>query len=128
MASCRRFPRDERDFLAVFFRQHANAIDNVIAVEMHHQHLLLRCVGLEKRLTYAHLADVVPNTGIERGDAGGRAKRGLHIPTRRDSWADVFHRRGSEDMTVRRYLIGATGGQRRDKDKNGNASLHAKAR
>lgn len=106
MAGGGRFTSDEGDFVAVLFAKHADFVENAAAVKVHDQHLLLRCIRLEKRLTDPHLADVIPNAVIECGDAGWRAEYGANILLCRSPWANVFHRRGSKDMTVRRDFVG----------------------
>ena len=107
MAGSRSFASDEGDLIAVILAEYANFIEHATAIKMHDKHLLLRRVRLEKCLTDPHLADVVPNAVIERGDAGRRAKYGADILFRRSAGTHVFHRRGSKDMTVRRNLISA---------------------
>lgn len=109
MAGSRRLSGDQRDLLAVIFGEHANAIEHVVLVEVHNQHLLLRRVGLEKCFPDTYLADVVPNSAIERGCRCRRAEHGADILFGGDAGPDIFHRRRSQDMTVCRHLTGAGG-------------------
>ena len=109
MPCSRGFTCDEGDFIAVIFAEYPNFIEHTADIEMHDKHLLLRRVGLEKCLADPHLADVVPNAVIESGNAGRRSEHGAHILFRRSARPDVFHRRGSKDMTMRRNLNRASG-------------------
>lgn len=69
MACGRRLAGNECDLIAIVLAEHADPVQYAAFIEMHHEHLLLGRVRLEKRLADAHLADVIPDVVVECGFA-----------------------------------------------------------